>query len=160
MFICRIMFWSTYHRRGFIYQSRMDGSHTETFISNLMFPLGLRIDFQNSRLWWTNDHIDIMSSTLDAADIKTFLRFPRMRGPCQVAFLRGRVFWVHHWTKMLQSSDMLGGGIQTLHTDSGFLQNLIAVPREHLPMNRTNDCENRKCKKVCVLTPDAFSCMN
>ena len=157
---CRVMFWTAYTRNTYIYRSRMDGSDTSVFLTNVPRPIGLKIDFQSSRLWWTRDLTYIESSTLEGTDIKKYATLLRSSMPSQVDFFRGRAYWVLHAGRSLQSSPVSGGSIQTLHNDAGLLQNLVAVPREHLPRNRTNDCENRKCSNVCVLTPDAFSCVN
>lgn len=56
---CRVMYWTDWGRTARIEQASMDGSERRDFINtDLSQPNGISIDYQSSRVYWSDADLD------------------------------------------------------------------------------------------------------
>ena len=86
----------------------MDGSNSVTVVTGLSSPQGITIDFETSRLFWT-DHAAhrIESSNLQGGDRHTVVHFSS-EGPWGIAVGNGRLYWGELSSGKLRSSTVTG----------------------------------------------------
>ena len=154
------MYYTKSTHPGSIIRAGMDGSNPVTVITGLGNPHGIKIDLTTSKLFWTDYKTGrIESSNFQGGDRRTVVQLSseRTRG---IAIADGRIYWGGERSYKLESSTMTGEDIVTLHTETESINQLAVVPDSSLLQNRTNDCEARRCEKVCVLTAASFRCLD
>ena len=93
----------------------MDGSKASTVVSDLGDLGGLVIDFQSSRLYWTEwNTMKIQSSSLDGSKVVTLAHALKDR-PFGIALIHERLFWSLPFANALQSSNTDGSEIRTVY---------------------------------------------
>ena len=155
------MFWTSYGTQGTLSRAWMDGSNAAVLKTGLSMPLGIAIDFQDSCLYWAEYASNkLQSSDFHGQNVKTILELPDGSNPVGIGVLGRRIYWTEMGKKRLQSSTKSGKDIRLLHEGTDWLHRLAVVPRSDVPMSGNNDCENRNCSKVCVLTPTSYRCLS
>ena len=145
----------------------MDGSEVVQVLSGRDHPVGITIDFEESRLFWTEygGHI-ICSSALDGTDIfvvadsetETDDGGLAVKYPWGIAVHNDEVYWGNFHDNSLQRCSKWGGEIETLLTGQGHIQQLTTT-QWNIPITRGNDCQGTDCGHICVLTPGSYSCV-
>ena len=77
---------------GSIGKAGLRGEDPTTFVSGLQFPMGIVIDFQSSKLYWTDHHsMKIQSSDRNGLNVVTVQKLSRQ--PFGIAVLDGNLYW-------------------------------------------------------------------
>ena len=152
------MYWTS--DQGDIRRAQMDGSNAVEIVSGLREPIGIAIDYDASRLFWTEFIGNkICSSNLDGADVRTIVTLQTYVGPWGIAVHNNRVYWGNSNGRSLQSSTKLGQNVRTVLKESSYIKHLTTTSRD-LPITRQNPCEGQNCSNICVLTTTAFRCIH
>ena len=157
----RLMYLAEGHANGLIKRAGMDGTNLVTFVSPVHSPRGMTLDFHNSRLYWASqDSANVQSCDLEGKDIRTAVQLAAGSRPWGFTLFEERIYVGNRAKNRVESYSKTGVDFRVLFTGSGALFHLVGLPRSDLPRTRANDCENRVCSKVCVLTPTSFSCVS
>ena len=136
----------------------MDGSAPRKLVneSSVTAPFGVAIDFQASRLYWTDmGSRRIGSSDRTGGDQRTDLVVDEI--PYGIDVLNGRFYY---WLAESDGSRSyflslpIGAGDLGFHWsgDARISAHVAASGRGNQPKNRANDCSSDPCSHVCVLT--------
>ena len=151
------MYWT--RNTGEIMRAQMDGSDAVQVVAGLNFPFGIAIDYNASRMFWTESQPDqICSSNLDGRDIHTIVTLPASSVPIGIVVHNNLIYWGNYGAKSLQRSSKSGQDIETVFTGSHTITQLTTTYR-NLVTNRLNQCEGQNCANICVLTTNAFRCI-
>ena len=142
----------------------MDGSNVSVIVAHLNEPKGIAIDFQSSRIYWTVP-LDgtVESSDMQGKVIRTVMQFPSGSGTYGIALFGNRVYVTNRLSRTLESFTTEGTDLRVLHkenTDASLFNLAVISPRPDLLRNRTNQCENHGCSKVCLLTRTSSRCVD
>ena len=155
------MFW-TNEARNSVGRSGMDGSNPLSIISGLNGPRGIKVDFEESRIYFTvaSDH-KIESSNFQGGDRRTVIQVSSDSYPYGIVLLNNKIYWANLYSKTIQCCTKDGGDTEILlNTGTSGVGYLTAVPMLNLPRNRINHCAQQSCSKVCVLTTTSSRCLN
>ena len=159
------MFWTVSSVNGSIWRSWMDGSNHSIIIQGLRFPLGITIDFDDSRLYWVTEADErvvpggrVYSSGMQGGDLKIIVELPIGSFPIGIGVWGDRVYWTSY-QRRLQSSTKSGQDIQYLTAKGEIMFHMVIVPRPRPPISRKNDCANKKCSENCAITPESYRCL-
>ena len=145
----------------------MDGSAAVEVVSGLERPFGITIDYDASRMFWTEFVGDkIRSSKLDGTDIRNIVTLPPGSRPWGIAVYHDQIYWGNSDAKSLQTSSKSGQYVRTVFTESSKIQQLTTNSR-NFPTTRRNHCMGRHCANICVLkssrwwsTSSPYRCIN
>ena len=161
------MYWTSWPDDK-IMRAQMDGTEVVEFLSGLDHPVGITIDFAESRLFWTEYGAhNVCSSALDGSDIfvvadnetETVDGGSAVRYPWGIALHDDYVYWGNYHGNGLHRCLKNGGEIETVLTDQGHIQQLTSNER-NFHITRPNDCESKNCGHICVLTRSSCSCVH
>ena len=162
--VCRQMYWTCWPDK--IMRAQMDGSEVAQVLSGRDHPVGITIDFDESRLFWAEygAHM-IYSSALDGSDISvvassetdSVVHVPGTY-PWGIAVHNQDVYWGNFHGRSLQRCSKKGGSVETLLTEQGHIQQLTTT-RWNFTVTRQNDCEDKNCGRICVLTASSYRCV-
>ena len=119
----RTMYWTSFARssNASIFKSGTDGSELSIFVANLACSSGLMIDYDSSRIYWTDCKAKkIQSSDLGGSGIVTVAELPS--GPYGLALAHQRLFWSLPDVYALQSGNKDGGLYSILSSGSSRFQ--------------------------------------
>ena len=137
----------------------MDGSGQYQIVTGLKYPCGIVIDFQMSRMYWTDCLLQkIQSIKINGGDVDTIVE--GLPGPRGIALIGENMFFGNLYNNALQSITIEGTNNRTHHTDSHGIWYLTVVPDMERPTNRTNHCKGQHCTGICVLTTTSSRCIN
>ena len=146
----------------------MDGTDVVQFLSGLDHPVGVTVDFDESRIYWSEytGHSISSSSALNSSDVfvvadnetETDDGGLSVKYPWGIAVHNDYVYWGNFHDSSLQRCSKWGGEIETLLSDQGHIQQLTTT-KWNFRMTRANDCEGTNCGGICVLTPSSYRCV-
>ena len=152
------MYWT--RCLGDIMGAQMDGSDAVQIVKRLSCPAGITIDHGTSRLFWTEMAGDmIRSSNLDGTDVRTIVHLPPGTEPWGIALHNEHMYWGSWNASSVQRRSKSGHtGIQTVFNRTRPVQQLTTTSCNY-PISRTNNCNEKKCSHICVLTTNSFRCI-
>lgn len=105
------MYWTDWSRENpRIMKASMDGNKTTikaivTGTSNVFWPNGITIDHREMKIYWTDAHLDrISSANLDGSEIKwlvhgtSLVPHPYAIGIYKVSFMLYTLLWIHYYS--------------------------------------------------------------
>ena len=141
----------------------MDGSGGHIMLSNLNSPIGITIDYQTARLYWTSYAGSMIeSSGLDGEDRMTIVTLNRGTGPYGIDILDGILYWATLDSGEVQSCTGTDACNPTTVYEAGtFLRDIAIMSASHQPVleRQINDCDGQGCSHNCVLTSNSFRCI-
>ena len=159
------MYWTSWPDK--IMRAQMDGTHVTQVLSGLDHPVGVTIDFDESRLYWSEYTAHcISSSTMNGSDIfvvadgetDTEDGGSAVRYPWGIALHDDYVYRGNYHGNSLQRCSKGGSDIENLLMDQGHIQQLTTT-KWNFRMTRANDCEGKNCGHICVLTTSSYECV-
>ena len=143
------MYWTV--REGHIMRAQMDGSDPVQVVTGLGNPVGITIDYDASRMFWT-EHTGnkICSSNLDGTDVRPIVPLPSGTVPWGIAVHNDQIYWGNRNTSSLQRSSKSGQDVRTVFTGSSPIQPLM-TSGGNFPTTRRNQCEGHSCANICVI---------
>ena len=158
---CRIIYYTVSLKSGGIYRTGMDGSNPVLIVTGVNNPIGITIDFENSRLYWMAAGVSqIQSSNMQGADIQTIVELPVAAPTWGIALSGDRIYSTTWSNKSLYSCTKSGQDVRLLYKGTEYFYQVAAIPRLNLPTNRENHCAKQMCSGVCVLSPTSFTCLS
>ena len=118
---CRTIYWTTRYP-GKISRASMDGADPAAIVTGLVEPMGVFVDLDSSRLFWTDYRAHrIQSSELDGGDVRDILQLPELTHPYGIVVYEDRIYWgTHNWgSNLLQSCNKSGEDVRTLYMYNG-----------------------------------------
>ena len=90
------VYWTemTGESAGTINSANLDGSGVKELTSIRAVPMGIAVDTDNSKLYWTNSRGRIQSANLDGSRIRNVLQ--NLSGPKDLAISRGNLYWTQY----------------------------------------------------------------
>ena len=153
------MYWTRCSRFGYITRAQMDGSDVVQIVKGLNCPAGIAIDYDASRIFWTEMAGDkIQSSNLDGTDVHPLVKLPSGTEPWGIALHGDRMYWGSWNGKKVQRSSKSGQNVHTVFTEKRPIQQLTTT-RWNYPITRPNHCKLQMCPNICVLTMTAARCI-
>ena len=143
---------------GSIKKAGMDGSNSVQIVTGLETPIGITIDFENSRLYWMVVE-KMQSSNMQGKDIRTIIQFPTRTNTWGVAMLHGRIYSTSWTSRTFSRCTETGQDLRLLYNGTENTYGVAVIPRLNLPTNRMNDCADQNCPGVCVLSPTSSTCL-
>ena len=151
------MYWTNGGVGETIRWAQMDGTNPAVLVAGLKNPHGITVDFDTSRLYWTQAD-KVSSSSLRGENINTIVTLPEIH-LWGVATLQGRVFWGTDISFKLQSSTKTGEDVRILYEGVNRNHQVVAAT-SNLPRNRTNHCQYYNCPRISVLTATCAHCVD
>ncbi|KAG1706633.1 Low-density lipoprotein receptor-related protein 4 [Nymphon striatum] len=156
------MYWTDWGEVPKIERAGMDGTQRTVIVgTNLTWPNGLAIDYENETLYWTDAGMKaIECSNLDGTNRKI------LRGdlphPFGLTLHEDRIYWTDWKTKSIASINKQTGRNKIVHAQN--LENLMDIHvfdeniRQHYPTPCTSN--NGGCSHLCLLAPlnKGYSC--
>ena len=138
----------------------MDGSDLVEIVPGLNHPVGIVVDYDSRRLFWTEfaKHT-IHSSNFHGTDVRLVVQLKDKAGPHGIAIHKKRLFWGNHLSHSLQSSDKAGQHVRTLYNGKKAVYQLI-VRIQNPVQTWVNHCEWQDCSGgICVLNRNSYRCV-
>ena len=159
MNICSYMYWTRCAPFGDIMRAQMDGSDVVQLVKGLNNPAGIVIDYEASRMFWTELAGDkICSSNLDGTDVRTLVTLPSGTEPWGIALQGKQMYWGSWNGKRVQRSSKSGQDVHTVFAGKRPIQQLTTT-RWNFNITRPNHCQLQVCPDICVLTTTAARCI-
>ena len=129
------MYWTRWQHD--IMSAQMDGTGAGQLVTGRDHPVGITIDYDASRLYWTDYGAHrICSSNLNGTGVDN--------KPSQYKYPYG--------IATLQNVEYVG----FVHENK---RQHVTTNSWNFPVTRENPCAGQQCKNICVLTTSAFSCV-
>ena len=154
------MYWTRFGvTSNGLMRAQMDGSNVAQLLGGLRTPSGITIDYDGSRIFWTEHWGDkISSSNLDGTDVRIIVTPKPCSSPWGIALHKNRMYWSDWSYYTLQRSSKSGQDVRTLFTGTGYIQQVTTTSR-NFPTSRQNHCEGQNCSSICILTTSSFRCV-
>ena len=148
-------FTNTY--QGAIYKANMDGSNVTEVVTGLVDPNELVIDFEASRLYWS-EYYALRSSYLNGTDIRTVLEGYKTWG---VAVHGDRLYFSTQTDQSVVSVNKLNGSdLRTEFTVPSTVFGITVADMSSQPQPRSSPCADQPCSHICTLTSStSFRCL-
>ena len=136
------VYWGTWNGPGWIRRSNPDGSGFERFVWTAGPVMGLAIDPASREIYWTEaDPVQprIKRAGLDGSGNQTIIS-EGLSEPFSIAVdhERGRLYWVDRGTGSILRSDLNGGGIQTIISETDLVGLAVDVSGASLYWSTTD----------------------
>ncbi|XP_077986933.1 low-density lipoprotein receptor-related protein 2-like [Glandiceps talaboti] len=159
-----IMFFSDWGNHPKIEKLSMDGSDRHILIdSQLGWPNGMCLDYQQDRLYWIDAYTDsIESVNLVGGDRKSLVT--NLDHPFSLTIINDKMYWSDWSTGSIQSADKLTGNDLTVVWNSNINDVLdicgINPTAIQTPHTEANGCGvlNGECSHLCLPNPTGFIC--
>ena len=145
----------------------MDGTNVVPVLSGLGKPVGITIDFDESRLLWSEygSH-KICSSAMDGSNIfavadnetETDDGGLSVGHPWGIALHGDYVYWGNSDDKSLHRCSKWGGDTETVLTGGQGYNQTLTTNKWNFHITRPNDCEGKNCGGFCILTTTSYQC--
>ena len=164
------MYWTCWPDK--IMRAQMDGTEVVQILSGRDHPVGLAIDFDESRLYWSEYGAhQICSRALNGSKpwvevlatsrpVGSSFGGWGVRYPWGIAVTDDYcVYWGNFHGNTLQRRENWGGNTTILLREQGHIQQLTTT-KWNFPTSRANDCMGQNCgHNICVLTTSSFRCV-
>lgn len=130
------MYWTRWP--GDIMVAQMDGTGAVQLVTGRDHPVGITVDYETARLYWTEYHAHrVCSSNLDGTDVK----------------------WTQQTGKYPWGIALLNKEVYVGYVRGDQKSQQLTTNRWNFNTSRENHCAGQYCAKICVLTTSAFSCV-
>ena len=126
----------------------MDGSDPEVILSNLTSPMGITIDFQSSRLYWTSWAGDaIETSDLNGMDHRVVISLAKGSRPYGIGMFNGALYWSNQELKTVQTCfNVEDCQAREVYNANAYLRDLAIMHESNQPRTtRHNVCAGMGC---------------
>ena len=156
------MYWTDWSRTNpRIMKSAMDGNYSSitTIVSgrrNVYWPNGITIDHRDMKIYWTDGHLDRISSAyLDGSGIKQIVRGTYLAPhPYAIGIYKDRIYWSDWMKNAIFSADKhTGRGIITMKSNITTVMDLKII--DYLSQQYQTVCShsNGGCSQLCLPKP-------
>ena len=140
----------------------MDGSDSQIILSNVKSPMGITIDFQSSRLYWTSWAGNaIETSDVNGMDRKVVISLVQGSRPCGIGMFNGALYWSNQELKTVQTCPNVNNcQAVEVHNAGAHIRDMTVIHETNQPrFARRNDCVGMGCSHKCVLARKSSSCV-
>ena len=132
------------------------------FLSDLLNPVALAIDFEKDVLFWIDPREDcIKSVNFDGSDLKTILKGKELMDPYGITVFENNIYWTdtNKGNSSIKLIDRDNGEISLLKTDLGHtLKDIKFYGASRQPGNDDSPCSRRNvdgnygnCSELCLM---------
>lgn len=156
------MYWTDWSRENpRIMKASMDGNITTikaivTGTSNVYWPNGITIDHREMKIYWTDAHLDrISSANVDGSEIKWLVHGTSLAPhPYAIAIYKDKIYWSDWLKQAIYSANKLTGhGIMAVKTNITDVMDLKIL--DYLSQHDSTACSksNGGCSQLCLPKP-------
>lgn len=154
-----MLYFSDWGSNPMIAAAGMDGKSQKALVStNIHWPNGLALDWQNNRLYWVDAKLKLIESCkLDGSDRRSVIQSVS-KHPYGIAVFLDKLYWSDWDSKTIQSCDKFTGK----HRDTIVRDNVIYdlhIYHPSMQQYTQNMCNDNACSHLCLLNMNnSYTC--